>query len=701
MLVVASDFPTLPEGPSNDVTLLQWLLSGQTPPAAWGLYVDPRDPATLHELSLSTELPFSVLTPQSCNWQPKQFILPESWHWISLAVGSVRREIQWHTYSDSRYDGCHDLAGEHSSLQGLRLTDSFSASQETLDQLICNWVHPHEPAFVSGFGWLLLESQDLLSVLLGAIETLPRLSLLAWRLPSLPLRQGDDSLERLLSRISPDGSFITRDEWRCFTQDGLQELIVAIHDSRDEILLNPAVSRLALRSAGSTQPHDPSILHSALRSCIGADWVSLAGVGDSLRKENAFLASSFASFLNSLQRLASLRFGESDPIPFTQNDAFSITADRYLEVAFSSLSRIAELSMLEETSSALAAAQRFARLLLAAASLAGFPICDEESKHLLMLSAALPERLATQIQLRQLAVDGRLPGRTVFVIGMHRSGTSALAGLLHHAGFAMPQSDLIEANHGNLKGHWESRAVYAINNQLLARLGSTWHGLAEFPHDWIDGSPARRWRRDLLDFFKHTLLPDPPPILKDPRFSLLGSAMQPWLVSGSFDPVFLLSVRHPSEVAESLWRRDQISALQSTRLWISYTLAACKLCQERAHRVVVYGDLIGETQTVLLDIIRLIEPSSEPHLDVQSSIGFVESDLRHCIAEDLMPGYTSALRDYPVELRLALHLHDLLASSSTIIPAVAYQIDELAIEWNAYRAFFTDERSVLNRSSPS
>jgi hypothetical protein len=316
-----------------------------------------------------------------------------------------------------------------------------------------------------------------------------------------------------------------------------------------------------------------------------------------------------------------------------------------------------------------------------------------------LLSAALPERLATQIQLRQLVDEGRLPGRVVFVIGMHRSGTSALAGLLHHAGFAMPRSDLIEANQGNLKVHWESRAVYAINNQLLARLGSTWHGVAEFSPDWIDGLPARRWRQDLLGFFKDSLLPDPPPILKDPRLSLLGSAMQPWLESGCFDPVFLLSIRHPSEVAESLWRRDQISALQATRLWISYTLSACKLCQERDHRVVAYGDLIAETKVVLQDLIRLIQPCSELYLDVESSIGFVQSDLRHCTAEDLMSGYASSLRDYPVELRLALHIYDLLSSCATMTPALAYQLDELAVEWNAYRAFYLDDQSVLKRVS--
>ena len=60
----------------------------------------------------------------------------------------------------------------------------------------------------------------------------------------------------------------------------------------------------------------------------------------------------------------------------------------------------------------------------------------------------------------------------IHVIGMHRSGTSATAGLLGQLGLGMAvDDDLVPASADNEKGHWESRSIVQLNNRLLHRFG--------------------------------------------------------------------------------------------------------------------------------------------------------------------------------------------------------------------------------------
>ena len=57
----------------------------------------------------------------------------------------------------------------------------------------------------------------------------------------------------------------------------------------------------------------------------------------------------------------------------------------------------------------------------------------------------------------------------VAVIGMHRSGTSATAGLLISLGLSGPAADdLVPGSSSNERGHWESREVIRCNTETLA-----------------------------------------------------------------------------------------------------------------------------------------------------------------------------------------------------------------------------------------
>ena len=75
----------------------------------------------------------------------------------------------------------------------------------------------------------------------------------------------------------------------------------------------------------------------------------------------------------------------------------------------------------------------------------------------------------------------------VLVLGMHRSGTSSVAGALIRLGGAAPLN-LEPPQRDNPTGFWESSVLMALNDEILAAGGSYWHDWREFDPKRIDAA---------------------------------------------------------------------------------------------------------------------------------------------------------------------------------------------------------------------
>ncbi|MGO8871368.1 MAG: hypothetical protein ACLQPH_08190, partial [Acidimicrobiales bacterium] len=66
-------------------------------------------------------------------------------------------------------------------------------------------------------------------------------------------------------------------------------------------------------------------------------------------------------------------------------------------------------------------------------------------------------------------------GPWLVVLGMHRSGTSLVAGLLGALGFQVPRfDDRIHDQPWSNPEHWESASMVRFNDELLDQLGGSW-----------------------------------------------------------------------------------------------------------------------------------------------------------------------------------------------------------------------------------
>ena len=74
--------------------------------------------------------------------------------------------------------------------------------------------------------------------------------------------------------------------------------------------------------------------------------------------------------------------------------------------------------------------------------------------------------------------------RTICVLGMHRSGTSCLAGTLEQAGVFL--GEVATQNPFNLKGNRENGTIRGLNGGVLADNGAEWNRPPATPPVWSD-----------------------------------------------------------------------------------------------------------------------------------------------------------------------------------------------------------------------
>ena len=140
----------------------------------------------------------------------------------------------------------------------------------------------------------------------------------------------------------------------------------------------------------------------------------------------------------------------------------------------------------------------------------------------------------------------------IFVIGMHRSGTSAVTASLAALGIALPEeSNRIAASQWNERGNLESRALTDFNDRLLASQGGTWSGPPELPPGWEADPALDSWRAQAGRAFAK-FLPSPPMVWKDPR-NCITLPFWRTVVAEPLAAVFVY--RDPLEVARSLQAR--------------------------------------------------------------------------------------------------------------------------------------------------
>jgi glycosyltransferase involved in cell wall biosynthesis len=191
----------------------------------------------------------------------------------------------------------------------------------------------------------------------------------------------------------------------------------------------------------------------------------------------------------------------------------------------------------------------------------------------------------------------------VLVLGMHRSGTSALTRCLNLVGMDLG-SNLLSPAKMNAKGFWEHGDAVRINEQLLEALGLYWYDLGALPDGWLTSVAADATREEIRTIVKRDFDGVPLWGLKDPRLCRLAPLWIEVLQEMGIRVVSVLMIRSPIEVAESLHRAHDLSLPHGVLLWAQH-LAESVLTSDSIPRVMVdYEHLLSEPIEVVSKIGR-------------------------------------------------------------------------------------------------
>ena len=206
--------------------------------------------------------------------------------------------------------------------------------------------------------------------------------------------------------------------------------------------------------------------------------------------------------------------------------------------------------------------------------------------------------------------------QALLVLGMHRSGTSALTRVLNLLGASLPKT-LMAAHEDNQRGYWESQEIARFNNRLLESAGSRWDCDAPIPAHWFADESARAPQRLQARALIRTEYGDAKlMVLKDPRLCRLFPFWEKVLGEEGIACKVLLCLRNPLEVAYSLAARFQDPRLhpaairshsRTMLLWLRHVVDAERSTRHLDRIAVKYSALLSNWRSELLSLPTLCD----------------------------------------------------------------------------------------------
>jgi len=218
----------------------------------------------------------------------------------------------------------------------------------------------------------------------------------------------------------------------------------------------------------------------------------------------------------------------------------------------------------------------------------------------------------------------------ILVLGMHRSGTSALTRCIALCGSALPLR-LMEPAVCNETGFWEPREIVALHDEILAAAGSAWDDLLEIDQSWFHSDLATSFRDRLVEAITEDYADATQFVVKDPRLCRLLPLWKSALAQLGIKLYAVILLRHPLEVAASLAKRDKFEINRSQMLWLRYLLDAERASRDLPRYFLTYDSLLADPVISLERLASALHFSwhRPPSAAAADLAAFLSPELRH------------------------------------------------------------------------
>jgi len=269
----------------------------------------------------------------------------------------------------------------------------------------------------------------------------------------------------------------------------------------------------------------------------------------------------------------------------------------------------------------------------------------------------------------------------LLVLGMHRSGTSALTRVLNIAGATLPKRMMGADKTSNITGHWEPLALARYHDKLLVELHSSWQ-------DWrpldISALPIKR-RNEIAQEIREIISFDYNDaalfVLKEPRICRFAPFFIEALQDGNIEVRPVLTFRNPLEVSQSLETRDGIRRVDAALLWLRHALDAEKATRKLKRAILTYDGLLKNWKTSLGKTVKQLGLKDIHTMDEIEPLveSFLSPEQRHHTRKTEEVLLDPILRNWVGEAYEAL----LLLASNPAAKKAQATLDRISAEFNS------------------
>ncbi|MFI5294016.1 MAG: methyltransferase domain-containing protein [Thermodesulfovibrionales bacterium] len=230
--------------------------------------------------------------------------------------------------------------------------------------------------------------------------------------------------------------------------------------------------------------------------------------------------------------------------------------------------------------------------------------------------------------------------RAICILGMHRSGTSAIARALNLLGVYLgEESDLYPALDYNPEGLWERIDFNKLQERLLAEMKRKWDTTVPFPDGWQNASELRPFRDEISSLVRANFSGVPLWGWKDPRSTIFIELWKEVLIDLGVDLSIVFMVRNPLDVARSLQKRDGFALDKGFGIWFNYNITALQAIDMIPRVFISYDRFLEDWEAELRRIsegLAISWPRDDGALR-EKIASFIRFDLRHSAStvEDL------------------------------------------------------------------
>lgn len=226
--------------------------------------------------------------------------------------------------------------------------------------------------------------------------------------------------------------------------------------------------------------------------------------------------------------------------------------------------------------------------------------------------------------------------RAILVLGMHRSGTSAVTRVLNLLGVDLGARVLPPVANDNDTGFWEHRDAFDTHERLLEGLGRSWHDVRDLPEGWLDSPAAIKAHAEIRALIDREFRQAPVWAVKDPRMCRLAPIWLRALADTGISPAAVVVVRHPLEVVGSLRARNGWGRAHSLLMWAQHLVEAERATRAVPRVLVTFDEVLSDWGKAAARIERELAIAWPRHPDeARADIeAFLDPDARRHASRD-------------------------------------------------------------------